>query len=121
MDAHVSGGGSDSVRLVACYRNSGRVADGDFLLEESAILTDLTWRLIIDWGPGTRSWKHQGTRARSKPVLAVAERSVDVFPGFENVVLLSFAELEQVVAEPRRYALCCALSRERCHPDLSTR
>ncbi len=42
--------------------------------------------------------------ARTKPVLAFAEPAVDPFPGFENVVL-SFAELERVVAEPRRYAL----------------
>lgn len=93
-----------SARLVACYRNRGRVLDGDFVLEESETLADLAWRLIIDWGPGTRSWKQNGTGAHGKPVLAIAERAVDPFPGFENLVL-SFAELERVVAEPRRYAL----------------
>ena len=92
---------ANSARLVACYRSAGRGPDGLFLLEKSATLADLAWRLIIDWGPGTRSWKQNGTKAQSKPVLAVAERAVDPFPGFENVVL-SFAELERVVAEPRR-------------------
>lgn len=95
---------ANSARLVVCYRNNGRIPGGNFMLEASETLADLAWRLIIDWGPGTRSWKQNGTGAPSKPVLAIAERAVDPFPGFENLVL-SFAELERVVAEPRRYAL----------------
>lgn len=95
---------ANSARLVACYRNEGRGNDGVFALHETQILADLSGRLIIDWGRGTRTWRQNGTAAAGKPVLAIAERAVAPFPGFENVVL-SFSDLERLVAEPRRYAL----------------
>lgn len=94
---------ANSARLATCYRNGGRSAGGHFALEQTGILNDLSGRLIIDWGRGTRTWKQNGTTASSKPVLAIAERAVDPFPGFENLVL-TFQELEAVLAEPRRYA-----------------
>lgn len=94
---------STSARFVACYRNDGRDAHGVFQLADTDLLTDLAWRLVIDWGAGTRTWRQDGTRAHNKPVLAIAERVVDTFPGFENVVI-SFAQLEQIVTEQRRYA-----------------
>lgn len=93
-----------SARYVICYENGGRDSEGAFLLTETPILADLAWRLIIDWGVATRIWRQNGVTARKKPVLAIVERAVDPFPGFENIVL-SFAQLERVVAEPRRYAL----------------
>lgn len=95
---------ANSARLVAWYRNEGRGNDGVFALHEAQILADLSGRLIIDWGRGTRTWRQNGTAAAGKPVLAIAERAVDPFPGFENL-MLSFSDLERVVAEPRRYAL----------------
>ena len=93
---------ANSARLAACYRNGGRTAGSHFALEQVDILDDLSGRLIIDCGRGHRTWKQNGTTASSKPVLAIAERAVDPFPGFENLVL-TFHELETVISEPRRY------------------
>ena len=95
---------SNSARFVACYQNHGRGGDGLIQLSETPLLADLAWRLVIDWGPGTRTWRQNGTNAASKPLLSIAERVVETFPGFENVVV-SFAQLEQIVTERRRYAL----------------
>ena len=66
----------NSARLSACYRNGGRAMGRTFLLEETGILSDLAGRLVIDWGPGTRSWWQNGTSACSKPVVALTERAV---------------------------------------------
>lgn len=92
-----------SARFVTCYRNAGRPSGGFFDLDEVPVLADLSGRLVIDWGPGTRSWKQNGTSVRTKPVLAIAERAVEPFPGYEEI-LLSFAELERILIEPRRYS-----------------
>lgn len=93
----------NSARLAACYRNDGHDGAGHFALVETGILADLVDRLVIDWGPATRSWRQNGATAGNKPVLAILERPAEPFPGFEKLVL-SFAQLEQVVSEPRRYA-----------------
>lgn len=92
-----------SARYVACYENAGILAPGQFALSDASVLPDLVNRLVVHWGPGTRSWWQNGTTAVSKPVLAIMDRRVERFPGFENLVL-NFRELERVVIEPRRYA-----------------
>lgn len=94
---------ANSARLAACYRNEGHDGAGQFALAETAILADLVDRLVIDWGPATRSWRQNGSTANTKPVIAILERPVEPFPGFEHLVV-SFAKLDQVVSEPRRYA-----------------
>lgn len=75
---------ANSARLFACYHNTG-ATDGTFLLVESGAVADLTWRLIMDWGPGTRSSTQNGTNSDAKPVLAVAERAVDPATGATRV------------------------------------
>jgi hypothetical protein len=56
-------------------------------------------RLVIDWGPGTRSW-HQWFEPLRKPVVEVLpEGHLHDFPGYLNVVL-SFAELVRMVKHP---------------------
>lgn len=97
-----------SARLVACYENKGYHYQNDqsgkrFDLVESEVLADLAGRLVIDWGTGARSWRQRGALAPLKPVLSVLERQVKPFPGFERLVL-SFAEVEDVVNQPRRHA-----------------
>lgn len=92
-----------SARYVACYENAGILAPGSFDLSDAAVLPDLVNRLVVDWGPGTRSWWQNGPTAVRKPVLAIMDQRVERFPGFENLVL-TFRELEIVVIEPRRYA-----------------
>lgn len=92
-----------SARLVTCYRNQGAVGEGLFDLGETQILEDLRERLVIDWGPGTRSWWQHATTADRKPVLTILERAAEPFPGFERLVL-SYADLEEVVSQPRRFA-----------------
>ncbi len=92
---------SNSARFVECYANGGRHEGNDFDLQPTEILEDLRGRLVIDWG--ARSWAQRGHRAATKLVLAILDRPVDPFPGFDHIVL-SFAQLEAVIAEPRRYA-----------------
>lgn len=97
-----------SARLVACYENRGhRVAQDQwtklFELVESDVLADLVGRLVIDWGAGARSWRQRGVMAPLKPILSILERQVRPFPGFERLVL-TFAELDEMVNQPRRYA-----------------
>ncbi len=92
-----------SARFVGCYRNDGRLPGAHFELVEVELLADLRWRLVIDWGTAARRWNQNGVNALKKPVLSIAERAVDPFPGFENVVV-TFAHLEEIVTEKRRYA-----------------
>jgi hypothetical protein len=97
-----------SARLVACYENVGHRLASDqwgkqFDLVESDVLADLIGRLVIDWGAGARSWRQRGVMAPLKPVLSILEREVRPFPGFERLVL-TFAELDELVHQPRRYA-----------------
>jgi hypothetical protein len=93
----------NTARFLGCYENLGGGEEGKFELAETPILADLAWRLVVDWGAGTRTWKQSGLNADKKPLLAIIDRKVEHFPGFENIVL-TFAQLEEVVAEPRRYA-----------------
>lgn len=97
-----------SARLVACYENRGHRLAPDqwgkvFDLVESEVLADLVDRLVIDWGAGARSWRQRGVMAPLKPILSILERQVRPFPGFERLVL-TFAELDEMVNQPRRYA-----------------
>ncbi len=92
-----------SARFFACYQNRGVIGQGQFDLAETQILTDLSERLVIDWGLGTRSWWQKGTTAFRKPVLTILERAAAPFPGFERLIL-TYAELAEVVSQPRRYA-----------------
>jgi hypothetical protein len=97
-----------SARLVACYENLGhRIAPEQwtklFDLVESEVLSDLIGRLVIDWGAGARSWRQRGVMASLKPIVSILERQVRPFPGFERLVL-TFAELDEVISQPRRYA-----------------
>lgn len=96
-----------SARLVACYENLGHRRAPDqwgkvFDLVQSDILADLNGRLVIDWGAGARSWRQRGVLAPLKPILSVLEREVRPFHGFERLVL-TFAELDEVINQPRRY------------------
>lgn len=60
-------------------------------------------RLVIDWGPGTRSWV-QNMRPLDKPVIEVLpEGYVAEFPGYLNVIL-SFDELVSIIKHPRANA-----------------
>ncbi|QAY62974.1 GIY-YIG nuclease family protein [Xylanimonas allomyrinae] len=93
----------NSARLEACYVNHGHLGAGRFQLEDSEVLADLHGRLVIDWGSGTRTWKQNGVTAAVKPVLAILERQAPLFPGFERLVL-SFADLSEIIDQPRRYA-----------------
>lgn len=92
-----------SARFVACYQNNGHLGEGRFDLVDAGLMSDLAGRLVIDWGTGTRSWWQRGSQAERKAVLSILERQVPPFPGFERLVL-TFAELEDVVSQPRRYS-----------------
>jgi len=44
-------------------------------------LDEYTERLVVDWGPGTRSWAQRASR-QPKPVRAIREQPEPPFPGF---------------------------------------
>jgi hypothetical protein len=52
------------------------------LLEQ---LGDYTDKIVIDWGPGTRSWVQRAAN-QPKPVLEIAEQYEPRFPGFREFV-----------------------------------
>ena len=48
-------------------------------------LGDYTDKIVIDWGPGTRSWVQRAAN-QPKPVLEIAEQYEPRFPGFREFV-----------------------------------
>lgn len=54
------------------------------LLEDMADYRD---RVVIDWGPGTRSWVQRAVN-QPKPILEIAEQYEPRFPGFRNFARL---------------------------------
>jgi hypothetical protein len=67
----------------------------DLTLEEH--LKDLIGRLVIDWGPGDRSWIQRADQ-QDKPITELRERfKEDDFPGFLNFVKM-LSELDSLPA-----------------------
>lgn len=61
---------------------------------------DLSGRLVVDWGKGTRSWAQNLDSAGNKPVSEILPANyVMEFPGFYEVVL-SFPQLRKLVNNP---------------------
>jgi hypothetical protein len=53
-------------------------------LERIQEMDDLSGRVVIDWGPGTRSWSQWISR-RNKPIVELrAQDNAPRFPGFED-------------------------------------
>jgi hypothetical protein len=72
-------------------------------LEKTDILADLTERLIIDWGKGTKNWCQNGTT--EKEVVQILPRiSPLTFKSYEEV-LLKYSELRHIIATPQEHAV----------------
>lgn len=70
-----------------------------YVLTECPGFDSLVNRLVIDWGPGTRSW-YQWYEPKAKPIIELLpEGYVKDFPGYLNVVL-TYAELVAMVKHP---------------------
>lgn len=68
-------------------------------LKKTDKLSDLNNRLIIDWGKGTLSWlQYAYDDDRDKPILAIQEKRLEKFPGYENVIL-SYDDLKKIVKD----------------------
>ncbi|HEY2834267.1 MAG TPA: hypothetical protein VGJ14_17715, partial [Sporichthyaceae bacterium] len=72
-------------------------------LRETAVLSSLLGRLVIEWGKDAINWSKSGTSAAHLPVVQIADPDAVPFPGFDSV-LLSHAELQTVMGDPR-YAI----------------
>ncbi|MEU1209935.1 GIY-YIG nuclease family protein [Nocardia sp. NPDC005825] len=100
-------------RLEVVYDNHGEAPHPNPLmraydLTESDALSGLCGRLQIDWGRDPINWAKWGSAAEKMPVLEIADRSAVPFLGYDSFVL-THAELQKVVADPRYAAWQTAL------------
>lgn len=110
----VTDGGLRS-RFVATYENLGEVAGERtaehryFDLRPSSLLSQLSNRLVIEWSKDPVNWAKSGRAASDFRVIEIADRQAVPFPGFDRVVI-SWRQLQDVVADPRYSAWRTALS-----------
>lgn len=72
-------------------------------LKKLDILSDLSNRLVIEWGTSTQKIvQHKWETLSKKPVLSIDEHPDDGFPGYENI-LWSFNEMKRYIKTPGRY------------------
>lgn len=67
---------------------TGKSAEGHFLYEMvlDERLRDLIGRLVLDWGPGTRSWVQRADN-KDKPIIELRRSAIEPpFPGFEDFI-----------------------------------
>ncbi|MFS3130848.1 GIY-YIG nuclease family protein [Nocardioides sp. Bht2] len=101
-------------RYLVAYENHGElVAERTedlryFDLRPSAALSALADRLVVEWSRDAVNWAKTGESASIFPVVEIADPEVVPFPGFDNV-LLSYGELQAVVADSRYAAWRTAL------------
>lgn len=93
-------------RLECVYENHGEVAaertatNRFFDLRPSDLLSSMWGRLVIEWSRDPVNWAKSGPRAATFPVVEVADAQLEEFPGYDQLVI-SFAQLQQVVTSPR--------------------
>jgi len=71
-----------------------------FELKKTEIMSDLTDRLIIDWGKATVSWHQWATN--DKPVLAIQANPKYEFKGYDKVIL-KYAQLKEIISDKILY------------------
>ena len=92
-------------RLWGTFENPGEVAaertatNRFFDLRRSDFLASLVNRLVVEWDVPL-SWNRKAANIAGMPVLEIADRDKEPFPGFDNV-LLSFPELVRMVSDGR--------------------
>lgn len=101
-------------RLVTVYDNRGELTDRRtdslryFDLQESALLSSLRNRLVVEWSKDTINWAKPGTSATAFPVVEIADPEAVPFPGFDGVEI-GYAELQTMVKDSRYTAWQTAL------------
>jgi hypothetical protein len=101
-------------RLWGTFENHGevvaeRTADLRYFdLRRTEFLEPLANRLVVDWDV-PRVWHRRAANAATMPVLEIADRDKEPFPGFDNV-LLTFHELGEMVTDHRYVDWQTALS-----------
>ena len=94
-------------RLWGTFENHGEVRAERtdtvryFDLRRTPFLQPLANRLVVEWDT-PRVWHRRAAKATNMPVLEIADRDNEPFPGFDNV-LLSFHEVSEMVTD-HRYA-----------------
>lgn len=92
-------------RLWGTFENHGEVIaertqeNRFFDLRMSDFLAPLTDRLVIEWD-SPRNWHRRARSAANLPVLEIADRDKEPFPGFDGV-LLTYHRLCEMVESPR--------------------
>lgn len=105
--------GKTRSRLFGVYENHGELVaertetNRYWDLRRAGFLQPLESRLVVDWT--SRGWYRWGKSAATLPVLEIADRDKVPFPGFDQV-LLSWHELQDVIADPRYADWRAALS-----------
>lgn len=93
-------------RYYGAFTNRGEVAERRtdelkyFDLEATDELSSLRDRLVIEWSLDAVNWSKKGSQASSFPVVEIADRHEEVFPGFERL-RLPYWKLVEVMTESR--------------------
>jgi len=101
-------------RLWGTFENHGEIAAKRtttvryFDLRPTEFLEPLANRLVVEWDT-PRVWHRRAAKAANMPVLEIADRDKEPFPGFDNV-LLTFHELGEMVTDHRYVDWQTALS-----------
>lgn len=101
-------------RFLGAYENHGEVtAERNdvhrfFDLRPCDVLGALADRLVIEWSADPVNWAKPGQAAAAFRVVEVVDRQVVKFPGFDRL-LLTHAELKDVLSDPRYEPWCSAL------------
>ena len=101
-------------RLWGTFENHGEVTTERtaalryFDLRRNQFMEPLTNRLVVEWDV-PRSWHRRAAKTATMPVLEIADRDKEPFPGFDNV-LLTFHELGEMVTDHRYVDWQTALS-----------
>lgn len=101
-------------RLWGTFENHGEIAAERtatarfFDLRRNDLLEPLANRLVVEWDT-PRVWHRRAVSAADMPVLEIADRDKEPFPGFDNV-LLTFHKLGEMVSDRRYLEWQAALS-----------
>lgn len=101
-------------RLYGTFENCGEVIEERtgknrfWDLQPSGFLAPMAGRLVVEWS-NPRRWHRRAALAANLPVLEIADRDKEPFPGFDNV-LLTFHELGEMVTSDRYADWRAALS-----------
>lgn len=94
-----------SARFYASYINKGFDVDDDnthYKLDDSDVLSDLSGRLVIDWGAGTRTWAQNALN--EKNVISIHAKPLQQFPGYQYVKDIPYDDIQRIIEDKERYA-----------------